>query len=157
MASRTFRGGISTFFSAVGAFYSHTLESFQRLKIGCALSLPTNSLPTNSLPTNEWSFLMRCLLLFLALSLFTATLSSTAEAQTTTMRAPSTAQQDAETMARTGILQHCGRAGGAIEGIGFGQSRESAIKNCCYWGQRKPREVGTCRGHRGWFACVRYW
>ena len=100
---------------------------------------------------------MRCLPLFLALSLLAAAVSSTAEAQTTTKRASSTAQQDAETMARTGVLQHCGRAGGAVEGIGFGQSPDSAIKNCCYWGQRKPREIGICRGHRGWFACVRYW
>ena len=100
---------------------------------------------------------MRCLPLFLALSLLAAARSSTAEAQTTTKRASSTAQQDAETMARTGVLQHCGRAGSAVEGIGFGQSPDSAIKNCCYWGQRKPREIGICRGHRGWFACVRYW
>lgn len=100
---------------------------------------------------------MRRMLMFLVIFLFAAAPFGIVEAQTTTTRARSTAQQDAETMARTGVLQHCGRAGGAVEGIGFGQSRESAIKNCCYWGQRKPKEIGTCKGHRGWFACVRYW
>ncbi|MCX7404846.1 MAG: hypothetical protein NT089_03845 [Planctomycetia bacterium] len=96
---------------------------------------------------------MRTLLLALALSVF----SCTVQAQTATTSTTTTAQQDAETMARTGVLRHCGRSGGAVEGIGFGQSRESAIRNCCYWGNRKPKEIGTCRGPRGWFACVRYW
>jgi len=96
---------------------------------------------------------MRTLLLALALSVF----SCTVQAQTATTSTTTTAQQDAETMARTGVLRHCGRSGGAVEGIGFGQSRESAIRNCCYWGNRKAKEIGTCRGPRGWFACVRYW
>ena len=69
-----------------------------------------------------------------------------------------TAQQDAETMARTGILRHCGRSGGRTEGIGFSvSSADGAIKSCCYWGTRKPREIGVARGSRGWFAVVRYW
>lgn len=69
-----------------------------------------------------------------------------------------TAQQDAETMARTGILRHCGRNGGRVEGIGFSvSSADGAIKNCCYWGTRKPREIGVARGSRGWYAVVRYW
>jgi len=96
---------------------------------------------------------MRTLLLALALSVF----SCTVQAQTAATSTTTTAQQDAETMARTGVLRHCGRSGGAVEGIGFGQSRESAIRNCCYWGNRKAKEIGTCRGPRGWFACVRYW
>ncbi len=96
---------------------------------------------------------MRTLFLALALSVF----SCTVQAQTATTSTTTTAQQDAETMARTGVLRHCGRSGGAVEGIGFGQSRESAIRNCCYWGNRKAKEIGTCRGPRGWFACVRYW
>lgn len=76
---------------------------------------------------------------------------------TTTVTVTS-AQQEAETMARTGLLRHCGRNAGRPEGIGFSPaSAEAAIKNCCYWGSRKPREIGVARGPRGWFACVRYW
>ena len=67
-----------------------------------------------------------------------------------------TAQQDAETMARTGVLRHCRTAGGALEGIGRGQSREAAIKNCCFWG-RPYREIGAAKSRSGvWFAVVRY-
>ena len=72
-----------------------------------------------------------------------------------------TAQQDAETMARTGVLRHCGRAGGRREGIGFGATPEAAIKNCCYYqdamrGRYRIVERGVARGPRGWFACIRY-
>lgn len=67
------------------------------------------------------------------------------------------AQQAAEDMARTGVLRHCGRAGGRPEGIGMGFSRDSAIRNCCFWGQRKPVEIGVAQGRNGrWYACVRY-
>ena len=70
-----------------------------------------------------------------------------------------TAQQDADTMARTGILRHCRRNGGSLEGIGFSAtSADGAIKNTCYWNSgRKPRDIGVARGARGWFAVVRYW
>lgn len=69
-----------------------------------------------------------------------------------------TAQDEAEEMARTGVLRHCGRAGGRYEGIGFGRSRDAAIKNSCFWGSRRPVEIGAAysRVRRGWFACVRY-
>lgn len=77
---------------------------------------------------------------------------------TTTTITITTAQQEAEVMARTGILRHCGRNGGRAEGIGFSTvSADHAIKSCCYWNQRKPREIGVARGPRGWYACVRYW
>lgn len=77
---------------------------------------------------------------------------------TTTTVTITTAQQEAEGMARSGILRHCGRNGGRAEGIGFSTvSADSAIKNCCYWNQRRPREIGVARGPRGWYACVRYW
>jgi hypothetical protein len=78
---------------------------------------------------------------------------------TTTTIVITTAQQDAETMARTGVLRHCGRNGGRLEGIGFGQSRDSAIRNSCYWNSgRRVREIGVAfsPARRGWFACVRY-
>lgn len=68
-----------------------------------------------------------------------------------------TAQQSAETMARRGILGHCGGAGGRREGVGFSAvSADAAIKNCCFWGRYRAREIGVARGVRGWYACVRY-
>ena len=70
-----------------------------------------------------------------------------------------TAQQDAETMARTGLLKHCGRnAIGSLEGIGAGATREQAIRNCCYFNQRKPMEIGVAYSVRTgkYFAVIRY-
>jgi hypothetical protein len=66
------------------------------------------------------------------------------------------AQQDAETMARTGVLRHCGTAGGRREGIGFAQTAEQALRNCCYYGRYRIVEKGVARGPRGWFAVIRY-
>jgi hypothetical protein len=67
------------------------------------------------------------------------------------------AQQDAETMARTGVLRHCGTAGGRREGIGFSSSSpDAALRNCCYYGRYRIVEKGVARGPRGWFAVIRY-
>lgn len=73
-----------------------------------------------------------------------------------------TAQQAAEDMARTGVLRHCGRAGGRREGIGFSSSSpDAAIRSCCYYqdalrGRYRIVEKGVARGPRGWFAVIRY-
>jgi hypothetical protein len=67
------------------------------------------------------------------------------------------AQADAETMARTGILKHCGRNGGRREGIGFSTvSADDAVKRCCFYGRYRIVERGVARGPRGWFAVLRY-
>lgn len=72
------------------------------------------------------------------------------------------AQQDAETMARTGILRHCGTAGGRREGIGFSSSSPLAAERaCCFYndamrGRYRIVEKGVARGTRGWFAVIRY-
>lgn len=67
------------------------------------------------------------------------------------------AQADAEEMARTGVLRHCGRNGGRREGIGFSPvSAQKAIESCCFFNQYRPREIGVARGRRGWYACIRY-
>lgn len=95
------------------------------------------------------------ILVLLALS---AAVASADTVVTTTTITITTAQDEAEGMARTGLLRHCGRNGGRHEGIGFSTvSADHAIRNCCFWGQRKPREIGVARGPRGWYACVRYW
>jgi hypothetical protein len=72
------------------------------------------------------------------------------------------AQQSAEDMARTGVLRHCGRAGGRREGIGFSTvSADHAVRSCCYYqdavrGRYRIVERGVARGPRGWFAVLRY-
>jgi hypothetical protein len=71
------------------------------------------------------------------------------------------AQQDAETMARTGILRHCGTAGGRREGIGMGPTPLAAERACCFYndamrGRYRIVEKGVARGPRGWFAVIRY-
>jgi len=72
------------------------------------------------------------------------------------------AQADAEQMARTGVLRHCGRSGGRREGIGFSTvSADDAVKRCCYYadamrGRYRIVEKGVARGPRGWYAVLRY-
>ena len=69
----------------------------------------------------------------------------------------STAQGVAEMQARRGgDCRHFGGNSG-YEGVGYStRSADDAIKSCCYWGKRKPLDIGVARGHNGWYACVRY-
>ena len=96
---------------------------------------------------------MKSVLLFLALVLCSFAVQA-AESVTITI---TTAQADAETMARTGVLRHCGRSGGILEGIGMSSvSADAALRRCCYWG-RPYREIGIARSRSGvYFAVVRY-
>ena len=98
---------------------------------------------------------MKVFCLVLSLVLSSACTVQAAESVTTIVI--TTAQQDAETMARTGILRHCGRSGGILEGIGMSSvSADAAMKRCCYWG-RPYREIGIARSRSGvYFAVVRY-
>jgi hypothetical protein len=75
----------------------------------------------------------------------------------TTTVTTETAQQDADEMARTGILAHRGNCG-CLEGVGMADTRERAIARCCYWNTgHEVIEIGVARGRCGrWFACVRY-
>jgi hypothetical protein len=86
-----------------------------------------------------------------------ALMAGIAQAQTVTVTV-TTAQQDAETMARTGVLRHCGRNGGRREGIGFGSTPEQALKNCCFYGRYRivEKAVAWSPVRRAWFAVVRY-
>jgi hypothetical protein len=69
----------------------------------------------------------------------------------------SSAQEDAESMARTGILRHCGRNAGTREGIGFSSvSADAALRSCCYYGRYRIIDKAVVRGPRGWFAVIRY-
>ena len=70
----------------------------------------------------------------------------------------SSAQADAEVMASTGVLRHCGRAGGRREGIGCGATPEAAERNCCFYGRYRVVERGLAWSpiRRMWFAVIRY-
>lgn len=99
---------------------------------------------------------MRNLILALAVACCAQVAIAESVIVTTTV---TTAQADAETMARTGILRHCGRAGGRREGIGFSTAGpDAAERNCCYYGRYKIVERGVAYSHarRGWFAVLRY-
>lgn len=69
-----------------------------------------------------------------------------------------TAQDDANEMARTGVLRHRGRNGGCREGIGCGATAEAALANCCFNnGRYAIRERAVARGANGrYFAVIRY-
>lgn len=71
----------------------------------------------------------------------------------------SSAQQDAEEMASTGVLRHCGRAGGRREGIGMSSAGpDAALRNCCFYGRYRIVEKGVAYSplRRMWFAVIRY-
>lgn len=69
------------------------------------------------------------------------------------------AQEHAEQLAAAGTFGHCSRRGGGYEGIGLSPvSPDDAVRRCCYWGQRRVREIGTAwsPARRAWIAVVRY-
>ena len=69
------------------------------------------------------------------------------------------AQADADLMARTGVLRHCGRNGGRREGIGFSTAGpDAALRSCCYYGRYRivEKAVAWSPVRRGWFAVIRY-
>jgi hypothetical protein len=100
-------------------------------------------------------------MVFMTLALLVGAAQARAE-QVITVTTIVSAQEAAEQMARTGVLRHCGRAGGRREGIGFSSSSpDAAIQSCCYYadamrGRYRIVERGVARGPRGWFAVVRY-
>ena len=86
----------------------------------------------------------------LALAMACLTLTSIAHAQSLS------AQASAQYSAQCGRMAHRGGSY-RYEGVGFSTaSAQSAIRNCCYYGQRTPVEIGVSRGRNGWYACVRY-
>jgi hypothetical protein len=71
----------------------------------------------------------------------------------------SSAHDDAIVMARTGVMRHCGRAGGRREGIGFSTvSADHAVRSSCFYGRYRivERAVVWSPIRRGWFAVIRY-
>jgi hypothetical protein len=85
-----------------------------------------------------------------ALAMACLTLTSIAQAQGLS------AQASAQSSAQCGRIAHRGGSY-RYEGVGFSTaSAQAAIRNCCYYGQRTPVEIGVSRGRNGWYACVRY-
>ena len=78
----------------------------------------------------------------------------------TTNPQPRLAQQKASQAAQMSFRDHVGGSlGGAkFEGVGWSnQSPQTAIQNCCYWGQRTPAQIGVSKSQDGcWYACVLY-
>lgn len=71
----------------------------------------------------------------------------------------SIAQHKANVQARNGRMQHLGGSFGAgrYEGVGFSTvSADDAIRQCCYWGERTPVDIGVAQGNNGWYATVLY-
>lgn len=79
---------------------------------------------------------------------------------TSTNPQPGLAQQKATQAAQMSFRNHVGGSlGGAkFEGVGWSnQSPQTAIQNCCYWGQRPPAQIGVSKSQDGcWYACVLY-
>jgi len=89
--------------------------------------------------------------------------AATAQAeQVFTVTTTITAQEQAETNARTGRMAHCRVLHGRREGVGFSSSSaQQAIESCCFFrdaqrGRYRIVEQGVARGPRGWFAVIRY-
>ena len=76
--------------------------------------------------------------------------------QAENVRPSANVQEHASLLARIGRLVHssCGK----IEGIGMGQTRESARRNCCYFGTRPIAEEATAYSSSTgrWYAVIRY-
>lgn len=69
----------------------------------------------------------------------------------------SAGQAKANRNAAMGRLSHRGPLAGQYEGVGFStRSADDAIRNCCYWGQRKPTSISVAKGRNGYYAVVGY-
>jgi len=88
------------------------------------------------------------------------TVSGVGSRYTSTNPQPGLAQQKARQAAQMSFRDHVGGSlGGAnFEGVGWSnQSPQSAIQNCCYWGQKPPAQIGVSKSSDGcWYACVLY-
>ena len=83
--------------------------------------------------------------LLILLGLLMGGAAAQAETFTTATVTVTTAQDDAEEMARTGRFRHRGCHGNRAEGIGFGSTPDQAKRACCFWGKRTPVEIGIAQ------------
>ncbi len=129
------------------------LEKQRRVGPGGAsreVSLPFNAATKAASPQRR--IVMRSI--FVAIALLAASPAYAQQGSTYV-----SAQAHAEHLAATGTLAHCSRRGSGYEGIGMSStSPDAAMRNCCYWGKRRVREIGTAWSavRRAWIAVVRY-
>lgn len=99
---------------------------------------------------------MRRIALFVALAL-ACTSAAQAERYYSRTVVRTSAQEDADEMARTGRFCHRGCCG-CREGIGMGSTPEQALGNCCFNnGRYVVRERAVAHGANGrWYAVIRY-
>lgn len=99
--------------------------------------------------------MIRSTLIFLALLACAAEARAERYYSRTVVR--TSAQDDADYMARTGRFGHRGTCG-CREGIGCGSTPEQALANCCFNdGRYVVRERAVARGANGrWYAVIRY-
>lgn len=99
---------------------------------------------------------MRSIFIAVLMMLFASVAHADRHYSRTVVRGCATAQQDADEMARTGVLRHRSSCG-CREGIGMGATAEQALANCCYYGRYAIREKAVSRGLNGrWYAVIRY-
>ena len=102
------------------------------------------------------------LLIALTFAICCCAIAAQAEVTTTTTtvttNVATSAQDDADEMARTGIMRHRGNNCGCLEGVATADTRQRAIERCCFWNTGHTIiEIGVAQGRCGrWFACVRY-
>lgn len=101
------------------------------------------------------------LLIALTFAICCCAIAAQAEVTTNTTVATNvttSAQDDADEMARTGIMRHRGNNCGCLEGVATADTRQRAIERCCFWNTGHTIiEIGVAQGRCGrWFACVRY-
>jgi hypothetical protein len=62
----------------------------------------------------------------------------------------------ARACAERGVGHWLGCPAGCFEGAGSGATEDQAIRNCCFWGQRRPRAIATVQRGLTWYAVVLY-
>jgi len=105
----------------------------------------------------RWIVFVIVMLILIAVCLWAV---QPAAAQQRFMYRQGVAQQKASHAAIHRIRGHVGGSLGGYryEGIGWSShSLQDAIRRCCYWGKRRPGQIGVQRGPDGvWYATVLY-
>lgn len=100
---------------------------------------------------------MRAMMMAVAIALFMGGVGHAERYYSRTV-VRTTAQEDADEMARTGCFKHRGTCG-CREGIGMGATPTEALNRCCFSNDSRyiVRERAVARGANGrYYAVIRY-